>query len=610
MHLSIDKSLPNQFGVSKTLLYIAIHIIPFTLGIVAQAQILPPDRRVNWQDAGLVEDFPDTENTLSILDYGGDNEGEAASDEALRQAIDDLNGQFGMILFPQGTYVFNETIQLTDSILLKGEGADRTILQFDLGGKGHLINIQGMVTDKYEVAGSAVFGANQILLNNTEGLKTGDLIRIYQDDDALIASDWARSSTGQITQIVELAGQGIITLSDPLRMDYKLELKPAIEKVQPVRGVGISCLKIERNDATTSQTSNIHFRYAAGCRVQGVESDRCNFSHVTMSYSYRIKISGSYFHHGFSYGGGGKAYGVTAQFSSGNCLIENNIFENLRHAMLLQAGANGNVFAYNYSTDPFWEETLSPSDAAGDLVLHGNYPYANLFEGNIGQNLIIDNSHEINGPINTFFRNRAELYGFIMFPDPASDKQNIIGNEITSPEAPRGNFITFGNDHLIHGNRLRDEIIPENTSILNDTSYYLLEKPDFLGDFPWPALGLPLQANFLSIPAKNRHLSGGALALCGSEKPLITGFKEDGFSGPKYSVYPNPNRGVFSIDLGSKPNLPVNIKVFNILGRTVFEHATVEKLSRVKLNDQPPGLYFIKIFSPKKPAATLKITLY
>ena len=64
--------------------------------------------------------------------------------------------------------------------------------------------------------------------------------------------------------------------------------------------------------------------------------------------------------------------------------------------------------------DPFWTGTVLPSDAAGDLVLHGNYPYANLFEGNILQNLVVDDSHGLNGPYNTFFRNRADNYGIVM----------------------------------------------------------------------------------------------------------------------------------------------------------------------------------------------------
>lgn len=92
---------------------------------------------------------------------------------------------------------------------------------------------------------------------------------------------------------------------------------------------------------------------------------------------------------------------------------------------------NGNVFAYNHSTAPFWSAFPLPTDAAGDAVLHGNYPYMNLFEGNVVQNVVIDDSHGINGPNNMFFRNRAELYGIFMGTTPPSDHQNFIGNQVT-----------------------------------------------------------------------------------------------------------------------------------------------------------------------------------
>jgi len=91
--------------------------------------------------------------------------------------------------------------------------------------------------------------------------------------------------------------------------------------------------------------------------------------------------------------------------------------------VLLQSGANGNVISYNYSLNPNQSDS-PPANGAGDLVLHGNYPFANLFEGNICQNVMIDASHGINGPYNTFFRNRVQLYGIIMSPSPATDSMN------------------------------------------------------------------------------------------------------------------------------------------------------------------------------------------
>ena len=96
--------------------------------------------------------------------------------------------------------------------------------------------------------------------------------------------------------------------------------------------------------------------------------------------------------------------------------------------MLLQAGTNGNIYSYNYSLQQ--KRTELPSDAAGDIVLHGNYPYANLFEGNIAQNIGGDASHGMNGPANVFFRNRALHYG-IAFSAGSGDSSIVIYNEVT-----------------------------------------------------------------------------------------------------------------------------------------------------------------------------------
>ncbi len=197
-----------------------------------------------------------------------------------------------------------------------------------------------------------------------------------------------------------------------------------------VTGVGIECLKIKRMDVdlTANQTSNIFFNYAAFCWVKGIESDSANFAHISILNSSNIEVTGSYFHGAFSYGGGGVGYGVVCHLTTGDCLIENNIFKHLRHAMLLQAGTNGNIYAYNYSLQQ--QRTELPSDAAGDIVLHGNYPYANLFEGNIAQNIGGDASHGINGPANVFFRNRALHYG-IAFSAGSGDSSVVIYNEVT-----------------------------------------------------------------------------------------------------------------------------------------------------------------------------------
>jgi hypothetical protein len=167
--------------------------------------------------------------------------------------------------------------------------------------------------------------------------------------------------------------------------------------------IGIENLKIYRNESGSSSSgSNIFFKHAVNCWIKGVESSFTSRHHIDAQRSSHIYISGCYLHHANSYGGGGRGYGVVLNISTTNCLVENNIFKTLRHAMLVQAGANCNVFTYNYSTDQYW---TGESGQGPDLCLHGNYPFANLFEHNIVEHIEADNSHGNNGPYNAFVRN-------------------------------------------------------------------------------------------------------------------------------------------------------------------------------------------------------------
>ncbi|MBK9718185.1 MAG: hypothetical protein IPO85_11865 [Saprospiraceae bacterium] len=112
-----------------------------------------------------------------------------------------------------------------------------------------------------------------------------------------------------------------------------------------------------------------------------------------MNNSSNIEIKGNYFTRSYGYGSGGRGYGVELEMTSGNCLIENNIFEHLRHSFLLQACANGNVIAYNYSFDPFWQKHSCHQIPRARFSPSWQLDLSKSFEGNICQNIVIDNSH-------------------------------------------------------------------------------------------------------------------------------------------------------------------------------------------------------------------------
>ncbi len=475
--------------------------------VIAQS-ILPANRRVDWSKAGYNGTVPSYPQ-VSISNFDADSSGIRPCNAALIAAINSFAGTSGTVYFPAGNYLFTQAITLPSNTILKGAGNAQTQLLFNLAGANdNLININGNPGNAIAgLTADAPKSATQIRVNTVAGFAAGDYIKLSQNDAALVTSSWALGSVGQIVQIDNISGN-FINLKSDLRKAYTLIDAPQITKLNMQTGSGIECLKIKRLDATTGQTANIKIKYAAKCWVRGVESDSCNFAHIDIANSANIEVTGCYLHGAFGYGGDGQGYGVDLQTTTSECLVENNVFRHLRHAMLLQAGVNGNVLAYNYSIEPFWTGVLSPSNAAGDMVLHGNWVYANLFEGNIGQNMVIDNSHGKNGPFNTYFRNRGGTYGIFM-NSSAGDSSNIIGNEITNIST--GFFNLTGNGNFVYGNNVKGTITPTGTSALNDRSLYRITPPYyFVQSFNFPTIGLPNTNGSGATPALMNYNMGTA----------------------------------------------------------------------------------------------------
>lgn len=567
------------------LVIVCLFVLHIFIPVSVIGQVLAADRSVNWTSAGHHGDMPDYAKHITITDFGAKPDGITPCDSAFNEA---LKKSFGgvVIIFPSGNYLFHSSITLPDSCIIRGEGASQTRLLFDLSGKeSDLIKINGIVSTTHIALENSLRKDDSVIeIAITSPFNVGDYIRLLVQDSLLVTSTWARGSVGQLFCIKSLMPTKISTASHA-RRTYSLSDSPYLQKLTPRRGVGIECLKIERLDSTAGQTSNVAFDNATDCWVTGVESEHCNFAHIAISSSTNIEISGCYIHHSFGYGGGGRGYGVLAQFTSGECLIENNVFRHLRHSMICQAGANGNVFAYNYSVDPFWTETALPSNSSGDIVLHGNYVFANLFEGNICQNIVIDNSHGINGPGNTFFRNRAELYGIVMNSSPASDAQNFIGNEITNAGFLLGNYIIAGNNQFTFGNNVKGSATPAGTSNLSDVSYYRSKKPTFFTTSMYPTIGYPNEINIGGLPSKDRdvalhstdcqHWNNSALIVRSKLKSTLL------------SVYPNPTKGKFSVDSEVK-----KICIITLLGKKIFEKSILTQ-TEIDISFVPNGIYIL-----------------
>lgn len=562
--------------------------------LCAKAQVLPATRAVDWSLSGYRGTQPNYTTVVDITAHGGIGNGTNANDSAFTAAVNSLSGNNGVIYFPAGTYFFNATLNIPSGLIIRGSAADSTTLKFDLNGSNaHAINISGNPTSTTALITSNVAkDASAITVDDTTGFSSGDYIKLQFNDSSLLFSSWAYGTVGQIVKIASVTNNQLL-LESPIRLDYDISKNPSVVKLNMTTDAGIECLKIHRIDATTSQTSNISYNYAAQCWVSGIESYLCNFAHIVLNNSTNITIKGSYFKDAHAYGGGGQGYGVMCQSGTNECRIENNVFEHLRHSMILQSGANGNVFGYNYSIHPFWTEPSLPSNSAGDMVLHGNYPYSNLFEGNIGQNIIIDDSHGQNGYYNTFFRNRGELFGIFMNSNPASNNQNFIGNEITNSGFLLGNYALSGTGHFQHGNNVKGTIYATGTTTLTDTSYYLESIPDFLQSLSsWPSIGIPNSINTGTIPAKERYLANNPTT-CSTIIP--TSIPVNTNSNNPFKLFPNPSNGNIYLSINHELQEKITITIYNSLGSIIFTDTITKHYTSIDLSDYKKGIYFVRI---------------
>jgi len=506
-----------------------------------KAQVIPQSDRVNWPGAGLWTDPPACADTVFQVNLMSGTTWDDKIENACTQArswIDSHPSNWAIIYFPAGTYTLTREINLDHSyrnIIFQGAGSNETTLKFDMGGTNqNCFHIFGSdpKTNKRELAADLNKDSNQIQCTQTIDYPTPCWIRLCEEDHPYHDS-WAQGSVGQITRLESASGV-MGTLKDAASKQYTVSRHTKIWPITPVMNIGIENLKIWRIDdgyATSGGGRNIYFWVAVNCWVKGVRFEQTTRHHIWVELCSHIYISGCYFHDAQHFGDGGYAYGVALAKSTTNCLIENNIFHKLRHAMLVQEGANCNVFVFNYSYEQYWTTVLGKPvggdsqifgyGPGGDIDMHGNFPYANLFEHNYCERIVADAAHGENWKYNTIIRNRVTN-------DHDSDrswiylrkapKTTVLGNMRSAVDASeveyaycdmyRDVFGFLGSTGYSH-NYFFQGWGDEENAILADVSYYYASRPTFLpASYTWPTIGPKVSSGSGSlsqtIPARAR----------------------------------------------------------------------------------------------------------
>lgn len=487
----------------------------FPLSVFAQiGESIPEHRKTNWMDSGYDRNSSDNLPTGSfqIINVSSPTGNPTSDYNNIISAINTASnssssGSYVVVKLKAGTYIINNAIELGPNdkyIILRGEGKGQTFIKKGSSSNSStIIEVKGLESSTKFYISSFNSSDNSITLSSsTASLQAGDYVDIQVPNGSWHNSNNSQETDllGQVVKIKSKISSTKYILEDDFSFVWNLanseNKTPYFNKLTLVNNIGFEEFTIESLNGNPGHL--FYLNYSKNIWVREIESFNAVNSHFHISHSTQIEVRRNYIHHAQNYGVGGHGYGVVLIRRTTNSLVEDNIFQSLRHAMLLASGANRNVFGYNYSR----EQKDEIGNILSDLNLHGNFPFLNLLEGNRVDRIKADSYHGSNGHYNTLVRNYTY---YRKLKVSSSDKFNLIGNEAKLvSENSNGHFDEYDNK-ITHGMWNPADFL---RSIHEDISYYHDSKPSFLSAYSWPPIGprMNTNANLHShlIPARDR----------------------------------------------------------------------------------------------------------
>ena len=298
----------------------------------------------------------------------------------------------------------------------------------------------------YQLTSDGTQGSTNIQLNRVNGLTVGGWVRIDENDgvttttgplgNSITASaDLLQNSgapatfrtvqadivNGQeygallhrttselhlITAIGGACGTNCVTFDSPLTIGYRVSHVAQIYTPDNafITQVGVENLTIE--GGVGGQTGGpLHMDFCAYCWLKNVETYYW-IGGVGISNSARVQIDGSYFHDCSDCENNGNEYPIAIDGATTESLIQNSIIRLAGKGMVGRSSGGGNVIAYNYVDDTFYQAS-SIGNYWLDMGLNGSHyvgSHDTLFEGNWADNCDNDNTHG-NAELHVYFRN-------------------------------------------------------------------------------------------------------------------------------------------------------------------------------------------------------------
>lgn len=608
VYFTVILTIAMPYSMKKTILFLLL-IFP----CLSFAQSLPFSRSIDWTNTGVQGGIPCVSTIYDVTTTTPTLVGDGVTDnKANLQSLLNNTSTYPspcVFYFPAGTYFFSEMISMVGGRVLRGASPASTTFNFKFGLSGTDNPCIETIVYNYGSAISITSGATKgsiaLIVSSASSFAAGDWAEMYETNPCSTGQamytqnpsdgctiSWAANAIGQMFKITSISDDTLF-LDRPLRIDFTA---PAgglvVRSVGMLENVGFENFKIVKQDtaSTNNNAYTFQFKNAANCWIRNIESDSTYKGHVWIEQCSNMEVRDSYFSQSFTYGSSGEGYGVMLGQHVGSCLVENNIFNHLRHGMLSKQGANGNVFGYNYAINAYWSDESGVPPA---ITAHGQYPFENLFEGNIVQRITMADYWGPCGPGNTFLRNRVTEYD-LAIQDNSND-ENLIANELTggtniidtsgfgSPIA--NSYGTFEDGNNINGTITYDTIY--GTTLAN--SYYLSSTPVFWDGNPWPSIGPEFTLGSGTIPAQNRYNANTPLLPLSGCPVSVTGIIPTN-NRDNIIIFPNPV--VDKVTIQAKTPI-IHMTITDITGRLLS--TIIYTTNQLDLSFLERGIYIMNI---------------
>lgn len=494
------------------------------------ANPIPSGRMIDWLpgiSGGTLPTFS-TVIDMSAAPYSVVGDGTTDNSAKIASAITAASAGT-RLQFPAGNFKFTAQIFVDKALEIVGAGTNAGGTRFTMYDatttSGGSIYFRGYSSSTYATVGAVNRGQTVITLADASAISTNSWVIVMQDNSAAylegnVPGGLTTTSAyyhKQWVKVLSKAGN-VLTIDRPLFLTYgNGTLNTRVQRMVPLVGAGIRDIYVHQ---LGTRDSTINMFQTVGCFVSGVRSTNANFHHVSLDNSYQATIQNNHWNKATTYGQGG--YGISVTGST-DCLVQNNIMPHLRHSIIIQNGAAGNVVFANYSDSMY--DVNGDGNAANylmpDYEIHGGNANFNLVTMNKGQRGGQDDYWGINHN-NTWYRNHftrvhkekgnqinSGLVAF--FLNALNSSNNIVGNvwglngltgAATDTTWGVNQYApTYGDSldervastWIWHANYNQITWAPEwdsaNADHVIPTSIWPSAKPSWWGDCDWPPYG-------------------------------------------------------------------------------------------------------------------------